>query len=253
MNLVKIKCAFCGKEYFRPKERVNEAKKYGWKQYCSKKCQIKSKMNGVKRKCGNPSCNKLVYRSLKELKKSKSGKVFCSSSCAAIFNNSSKRKIKICPVCNKKFFGGQKYCSNICRAKALQSKPKSIKISKVQIINEIKNFYKLNGRIPFKKEYAHYNTARDQFGTWNKAIEAAGFNSNPIKFSKKWIANDGHSCDSLAEKVIDDWLYKNKIKHKRNISYPENKKLTVDFVTKNSWIEFFGLAGELEEYDKIIK
>jgi len=27
MNLVKVKCAFCGKEYFRQAGRVNEAKK----------------------------------------------------------------------------------------------------------------------------------------------------------------------------------------------------------------------------------
>ena len=52
MNLVKVKCAFCGKEYFRPKERVNEAKKFGWNQYCSKKCQSKAKTTEVEKRCG---------------------------------------------------------------------------------------------------------------------------------------------------------------------------------------------------------
>jgi len=49
-------------------------------------------------------------------------------------------------------------------------------------------------------------------------------------FAKKYTANDEHHCDSLAEKIIDDWLYARKIEHKRKIHYPDNKALTVDFV-----------------------
>lgn len=90
------------------------------------------------------------------------------------------------------------------------------------------------------------------FGTWNKTIEAAGFKSNPVKFSKKFITKDGHICDSFAEKIIDDWLYSKNIKHQRNVPYP-NSPYTADFLIKGKFIEFFGLSGELKEYDRIKK
>lgn len=70
-------------------------------------------------------------------------------------------------------------------------------------------------------------------------------------FAKKWIANDGHKCDSLAEKIIDDWLFARKIVHKRTVPYPENQSFTADFVVGNIWIEFFGLFGEHKRYDEL--
>jgi len=101
--------------------------------------------------------------------------------------------------------------------------------------------------------YGIYRTTRKLFGSWNKAIEAAGYKPNPVKFAEKHTANDAHICDSFAEKIIDDWLHERGIKHERNIKYPGNPKLTVDFVTEFHWIEFFGLAGEIQEYDKLLK
>ena len=253
MNLVKVKCELCGKEFSRPRGRANEAKKFGWKQYCSKECQYQVRMKRIKRVCANLKCNKIVFRRLGQIKKSKSGLVFCSRSCAAIIHNSEspKRKkriiIKNCQYCGKKFIGsGEKFCSTNCQYKTQI-------ISKEEILNKIKTFCKGNKRIPLKREFHHYNTARLRFGTWNKAIKVAGFEPNPVLFAKKHIANDGHKCDSLAEKIIDDWLYARKIKHRRNIPYPGNKSLTVDFVTKNNWIEFFGLAGVVERYDQLVK
>jgi len=73
-------------------------------------------------------------------------------------------------------------------------------ISKEQIINEIRSFYKQNGRIPLKSEYHHHSAGRRKFGTWNNAIKASGFLPNPVLFAHKHIAKDGHKCDSLAEK-----------------------------------------------------
>lgn len=97
-----------------------------------------------------------------------------------------------------------------------------------------------------------YRTTRELFGSWNKAIEAAGFKSNPVLFAEKFIAKDGHKCDSFAEKIIDDWLFSKKIKHERNASYPHTA-YTADFQTENNFVEFFGLTGELAEYDKNIR
>jgi len=253
MNLIKVACATCGRKFLRPMRRVNETKKFGWKQYCSRICQNQAKVTRIEKVCANPNCNNKVSRLLNQFKKSKSGRIFCSFSCAAIVNNSPRRKIRKCPICGKEFCNLQKYCSRACYADFLKSKPRTIKISKVQITTEIQKFYKKNGRIPVKREYAHYAAVRARFGTWNKAIETAGFESNPVMFAKKYIANDGHKCNSLAEKIIDDWFNARKIKHKREVQYPEGSSLTVDFVTKNDWIEFFGLAGVVKEYDRLVK
>lgn len=248
MTLVKVKCVSCGKRYLKELRRFNEAKKFGWKHYCSLKCQALGKNKQKIFKCGNPACNKTFKRSPHEIPKS--GICFCSNSCAAIFNNpkSPKRqlKIKICPTCKKQFSGQRKFCSKSCR-------PKALKITDKQIVNEIKRFYRKNGRIPLKTEYHHYKAARFRFGSWNKAIKAAGFEPNPVMFAKKYLANDGHKCDSLSEKIIDDWLYARKIEHRVHVFYPRNKSLTADFVIGDNWIEFFGLNGELKSYDLLKK
>ncbi|MBU4274948.1 hypothetical protein KKE19_04020 [Patescibacteria group bacterium] len=253
MRLIKITCVYCGKKFFREFGRVNEANKFSWNQYCSKECQNQAKVTRIEQICANPNCNKKVSRLLNQFKKSKSGHIFCSSFCAAAVNNLSRRKTKTCFICKKQFYGKTKYCSKFCYHNWLKSKPRTIRITKIKIISRIKEFCRREGRIPFKEEFPHYNTAQKRFGSWNKAIEAAGFKTNPVLFAKKHIANDGHKCDSLAEKIIDDWLSARRIKHKRGTPYPENKKLTADFVLKNNWVEFFGLAGKLKEYDKLVR
>ena len=99
--------------------------------------------------------------------------------------------------------------------------------------------------------YVIYKPARIAFGTWNKAVKAAGFKPNQLKFTHKYIANDKHVCDSLAEKIIDDWLFARKINHLRNFPYPGNQRFTVDFKVNDYWIEFFGLSGQLKRYDEL--
>lgn len=253
MAKVKVKCSFCGKEYSRETGRFNEAQKFSWKQYCSRKCQNQARISRIEKTCANPHCNKKVSRELNQVEKSRSGRIFCSSSCAAIVNNLPRRKIKICPVCGRQFHGEWKYCSNFCRSRVINPKKKNESEKRQGILNRIKTFYKTQGRIPIKKEKPGLaRGAQAVFGTWNKAIEAAGFESNPVKFSKKYIANDGHKCDSFAEKIIDDWLYSKDIKHQRNIPYPKSL-YTVDFQVNGKFIEFLGLSGELKEYDKNTK
>jgi hypothetical protein len=104
-----------------------------------------------------------------------------------------------------------------------------------------------------KVEFSHYGAAQDRFGSWNKAIIAAGFIPNPVKFAKRYRAKDGHECDSFSEKIVDDWLSQKGVAHERNKRYPGEQKLTADFVTARHWIEFFGLKGELKEYDSLVE
>lgn len=61
------------------------------------------------------------------------------------------------------------------------------------------------------------------------------------------IAEDGHVCLSLGEKMIDDWLSQHGIPHTREPHYP-NSPLRADFKVGDALIEYFGLAGD-PEYD----
>jgi len=199
-----VKCTGCGKKFYRSLGRINEGIKRNWKPYCSLKCLGQSMNRQRVFECCNPKCKKLVRRLPNEFKRSKY--VYCSRSCSAIVNNSKspkrQKKIRICPTCSGKFTGFNKYCSSVCIEKRL--------INKKTLIRLIRGFYDKHQRIPLKREFKHYRAARGRFGTWNKTIEAAGFKPNPVMFAKKWIAKDGHKCDSLAEKIIDDWLYREK-------------------------------------------
>lgn len=227
---------------------MNEAKKFGWKSYCSRACQTQALIKAIFLECSNSRCGKSFQRRPRAI-----GSVsFCSQSCAAIINNSKypKRKAHIasCVLCRKSFKVShqQIFCSRACRDKGQI-------IEKGKILSSIKEFHREFGRIPLKREFEHYSAARDRFSTWNNAIVAAGFKPNPVMFANRYIANDGHECDSFTEKIIDDWLYAKDISHQRRLNYPGSKLLSVDFVVSNKWIEFFGLAGELKDYDKLIE
>lgn len=254
MNFKKVKCSFCGRKFSKSIGRIHEAKKLGWKFYCSLDCNHKARTKQKVFKCSNPKCNHVFSRAPND---AKTQNLFCSQTCAAIINNKAravKTKIKNCPTCNKTFYSTRKYCSKNCYAKiANHARKIPSEEYRQKIIHRITSFYNQNGRIPVKKEfYGMYLTARKLFGTWNNAIKAAGFEPNPVMFSKIHTAKDGHRCDSLTEKIIDDWLFKNNIKHERNIFYP-NSRYTADFKIDNKFIEFFGLKGKLKNYDKNLK
>lgn len=244
MTLIKIRCGYCGKQFLKDRGRVNEEIKFKWRPYCSKDCQIKATSNKFLAFCGY--CNKKIFRvpsSVPAL-----GICFCSRSCSAKFYNKSpkrQKKIRTCPKCGSNFIGRRKYCSPKCY-------PERPIFPAYKILDEIKAFYKQNGRIPVKREYHAYQAARFRFGTWNNAVKAAGLNPNPVLFAKKYFANDGHRCDSLSEKIIDDWLFAKKVIHEKNVPYL-NTLFTADFKAKNIFIEFFGLYHELKRYDQRMK
>jgi len=254
MKYVKVSCCYCGKNFPKEVRRFNEAKKNGWKIYCSLNCQKLSKNKRVKIKCGSPLCNKFILRDPSDIPES--GICYCSCSCAAVVNNKKfpKRKPvikpivpKICKKCKKEFYDDKerKYCSPACYSKRPIFPAE-------KIIEEIKEFYEKNGRIPVKREYHAYRVARFRFGTWNKAIKAAGFDPNPVLFAKKHVAKDSHICDSLSEMIIDNWLFARKISHEKNVPYL-NTLFTADFKVKDIFIEFFGLHKELKRYDQLMK
>ncbi|MDD3531077.1 MAG: hypothetical protein PHV99_00575 [Candidatus Pacebacteria bacterium] len=127
------------------------------------------------------------------------------------------------------------------------------KYSSEDLLKKIRDFYVLNGRIPLKREFNQWDAFAANFGSWNNAIKQAGFETNPVLFAKKFTATDGHDCDSFTEKIIDDWFTSNCILHERNYPYGDTR-LTADFkIHFDILVEFFGLAGVQEVYDKNIK
>lgn len=195
--------------------------------------------------CSRPGCLITFNRVPSQVKKVKN--LYCSRSCAASVNNKKYPKrialVKKCKICNKEFVNNKDYCSRKCGDLGKI-------ISREKIITLIQEFCFKNGRIPYKNEFSQAKAARLRFETWNKAVVAAGFRPNPVRFANKYIANDGHKCDSLAEKIIDDWLNFKKINHLKSPRYP-NSRFTSDFKVGNTYIEFFGLANELDKYDRL--
>lgn len=247
MTSIPVICSFCKKSFDKEIRRLNEARKFGWNLYCSKQCLNLTKIKKQEYFCQNPQCLKRFSRCPKEI--SLTGSHYCSSSCAATVNNKiypkTHLKIRTCSTCQKNFTGHRMYCCKNCV-------PYREKISSEKIITLIKKFYSKNARIPFRKEFPYPKSARKHFGTWNKAITAAGFIPNPVRFANKFIAKDGHKCDSLAEKIIDDWLNSMKISHQVHVRYDQSK-FTSDFLVGNTYIEFFGLKGQLRKYDNLAK
>jgi len=258
MSLVKVKCAFCGKKFFREKGRFNEAKKFGWNQYCSKKCQFKNKTKKRVLSCEN--CGKSFERTPSGI----SSRNYCSRSCAAIINNRNyqKRKAKKlkCKNCGEKFkkwgAGNKKYCSLACRNAAERYNPEKL----LEIIKEVAS--KIN-RTPARRElYGGVDKACIKFfGSWNKAIESAGLTPNRSHDDRMYKrsnakALDGHLCDSISELLIDNWLYQNNIPHERNAQYPgTHHKADWQIISKSQkiFIEYFGLANDSPRYDRAVK
>ena len=262
-KLKRVFCSFCGKEFFRIRGRFNEAKKFGWNQYCSQKCQNKNRTTKVEKVCGNPNCNNMVSRTLNEFRSSKSGLIFCSKSCAAIVNNrkNPKRKpeFKTCVRCGKQFRkdkGNLKFCSAKCQHEAKQ------KYTPQCLIEIIKHTAQELKRVPARRELEKINKACIKyFGSWNNAVIAAGFQSNRSHSQRMYkrvntVALDGHLCDSISESLVDNWLSKNKIPHKRDIKYPyTNHKADweIDIGGKKIFVEYFGLANDSPRYDRVVK
>lgn len=249
-------CAFCGKEFFRTKGRFNEAKKFGWKQYCSWKCLSRDKLKRQILFCEN--CGKHFERTPCGI----SPHNYCSQSCAAIVNNrkNPKRKpqFKTCLSCGKQFrksTGNSKYCSMKCRG---GTEPKH---TLQELIDIIRAKTQELGRVPARREMKESDACRKFFGSWNNAIIAADLQPNRSHSQRMYkrtntVSSDGHLCDSVSELLIDNWLAKNNIPHKRDTSYPNTHHKAdwaIPIENQKIFVEYFGLANDSPRYDRAIK
>ncbi|MFZ3069074.1 MAG: hypothetical protein WA052_02030 [Microgenomates group bacterium] len=191
---------------------------------------------------------------------------FCNHHCSASFTNRKrttklsvlrKTRVILSPLCKQ--FGcsnhigleNKIFCSYQCKKAFYQSGHSQFK---EESIKRVSSFMKEYGRLPVKREFSQgYKRILHVFGSWNNLIKSAGFEPNPVLFSRKYIANDGHGCDSLSEKIIDDWMFARKIPHLIKEKYPWNNGMTADFKVGEYWIELFGLVGQLKSYDCLMK
>ena len=76
-----VNCKICKKGfYIKPSHQ-----KLGWGKYCSRECVFKSQLRGKFVNCF--ICGKKIYRSLKAIDHSQSGKFFCTKSCQTLWRN----------------------------------------------------------------------------------------------------------------------------------------------------------------------
>lgn len=245
-----VKCRYCGKIFFKSTGRFNEANKFKWNFYCSRNCQAIILKKRTLLICENQNCGNKFERLQSGISKHN----FCSQTCAAIVNNQKRLKfIKLCSVCSKKFTGANLYYSRECAKSGRRG------YTAEELLKEVKLFSSKHGRVPARREGPIIaDRCRRIFGSWNKAIEAAGLQPNRShdhRMYKRTItkAKDGHLCDSISEAIIDNWLYKNKIIHQRDVSYPASNHKADWSVGKNIFIEYFGLAKDSPRYDRDIQ
>lgn len=160
---VSVDCKTCGTTFEKSRSRYNEAIRHGWAFYCSKECLNRSKYKQRDLSCDNPVCQKKFKRQLNDIQPL--GHNYCSRSCAVSINNKlfpkKKAFLKECIICSQEFTGKNKCCSRTCRKIHL----KSLEMNSEDIVLFIQDFYTQHGRIPFKAEFSHDNSARVHFGT----------------------------------------------------------------------------------------
>ncbi len=84
------------------------------------------------------------------------------------------------------------------------------------------------------------------------------FTKLDAEYESDFTCEDGHLVKSPYEKIIDDWLYREDIKHayEKKIDIDETHDITPDFFipeykgTKNIYVEFWGYGEENAQYKK---
>lgn len=90
-KLYDFECEFCGKVFSIAGTWIALSltnKKHNSFTFCSRKCRDASKIIKIKKQCAQ--CSKDINVLPRDIKKSKSGNVFCSRSCATTYNNTHK-------------------------------------------------------------------------------------------------------------------------------------------------------------------
>ena len=275
-----VTCANCGKSFSRTRKKFMRAVRKGSNQFCSLECRCAFQTTKETVSCFN--CGKLIQVHKSNIAKSKSGRSFCSNACSAVASNTGRvhteetrgkiskgidryNTIKgviidhtpiLCVVCNESFKplrANQKTCSRDC-GYFLQFG--FMPLTKEEVIDYIQSVVKQMGHIPGSKHVSSslMHAAVKFFGSWNKTMLSLGFQPNIQRTHRIHVrCSDGHIADSLSERVLDDWLYRQGIKHERSKQYPYNNH-NCDFYLPDYdiWLEYFGMWGNNPVYDQTV-
>lgn len=85
LSVITVECKNCGKEAKKTLARYNESIKNMWNFFCSRQCRYAYQENGIKVPC--TQCLRQVRKTPNQIRRTKMN-VFCSKSCAAVYNNS---------------------------------------------------------------------------------------------------------------------------------------------------------------------
>lgn len=125
-ELVPLICQHCKISFLKPKFRIAYALKHGKSLYCSEKCYYDWKLSQrVNKNCSE--CDSEVFITLSDFNQSKTKRFFCNHSCAASFNNRTRkcdrsRQPRVCQWCQNPTSGGSNHCSLSCGQLHHQSK-----------------------------------------------------------------------------------------------------------------------------------
>ena len=107
----------------------------------------------------------------------------------------------------------------------------------------------------FPRFFPHRELIKQHFGSLFIALNKAGvLTVAEGKFGNRCLAKDGHECNSVMEKAIDDLFTQYQIPHEKEPHYPYDpeynpfSKLRGDWQIGAAIVEYFGLAGNTE-YD----
>lgn len=253
---VTVNCAYCGREFLKYIHHVKENLKLNHRSFCSINCQAKFKNKQVLLTCENFKCGRKFNRQSSQISTSN----YCSRRCATTINNQIYHRqsqiFKRCAnlKCPKIFIGERKYCSKSCQPnKGKPPLPKSY--NHEEILEYIQALAKKLGRTPTRRECPQASSARKYFGSWIDAVLSAGLLPHRSKSQKMFkriqtYAKDSHFCYSISELLIDNWLTYHSIIHQKEAPYPESNFIADwSIPEKKIFIEYFGLANDINEYD----
>ena len=276
MSMGEAVCSKCGDVFPRENKKINEAKKLGLNQYCSHDCYVSNNQTGEQVTCCNKNCNKQFYMLPSRKAKSKSGDVFCSSSCGGGRHTlgvprTEQQKAHLslvqyqrthpdatevpkaeCPNCHRMFKKEHPRfvcCSRVCAAELKTGQKQS---TADEVLTFIREHHANQGTVPTNRDDRNAARGADRhFGSWNQAVTMAGFTPNTEWMQKKNLpCLDGHKADSISEKLVDDWFHLQGIKHERRKRYPDSRR-NCDFYLPDTeqWVEYLGLSGAHIGYD----
>lgn len=125
--------------------------------------------------------------------------------------------------------------------------PFTSRIPEEDWMNVIKVFDSMGGIEHVKRHYGSWFIGLAESGALPEGVLAT---SRGIRC----ISTDGHTCHSLDEQVIDNWLFAHGVSHDREPMYPPhpqynpNGRRRADWRVGDTYLEYFGLVGD-SNYD----